>query len=99
MAQVNLSIGGNSYQVACRDGEEAHLQSIAAMVDAKVAEARGAVGNSSEVRQLLLASLLLADEVAEGRSGNPRPATPDPAPLEALASKLESIATRLEKQG
>ncbi|MBA3897918.1 MAG: cell division protein ZapA, partial [Sphingomonadaceae bacterium] len=35
MAEVNLSIGGRDYAIACRDGGEAHLRAIAAHVDRK----------------------------------------------------------------
>jgi cell division protein ZapA len=103
MAQVTLSIGGYQYQVACRDGEEPHLQRLGELVDAKATEARSAVGNASEVRQLLLSALLFADEAIEGNRAAPiaqTGATPTEltAALEALAIRVESIATRLEKQ-
>ena len=97
MASVNLMIGGNSYSVSCRDGEEPHLQTLAAIVDAKVTEARGAVGNVSEVRQMLLAALLLADELNDLRSGVPTTIANDDGTLGRLADKLEEMATRLEK--
>jgi cell division protein ZapA len=97
MASVNLIIGGNPYSVACRDGEEPHLQALAAIVDAKATEARGAVGGVSEVRQMLLAALLLADELNDLRSGVPVPVANDDSALEKLADKLEDLAARLEK--
>ena len=103
MAQVTLDIGGNSYTVACRDGEEGHLLSIAAIVDTKAIEAKAAVGSVSEVRQLLLASLLLADELEDTKSGNlpsPSPSTDAVSPeiLDDIATRLESLASRLENQ-
>lgn len=102
MAEVTLSVGGYHYKVACRDGEEAHLQRMGELVDAKATEARNAVGNASEVRQLLLSALLFADEALENAAGI-APAAPPAIPahltaaLEALASRVELIATRLEK--
>jgi cell division protein ZapA len=101
MAEVMLSIGGHSYQVSCRDGEEPHLSTIADIVDRKVSEARSAVGDLGEVRQLLLASLLLADELLE--VGKPAPAVAasggeaEAAAFETLADRVEAIATKLEK--
>ncbi len=101
MAEVLLPIGGHSYQVSCRDGEEPHLRKIADIVDRKVNEARSAVGDLGEVRQLLLASLLLADELLE--TAKP-PATSsasgsdaESAAIETLADRVEAIATKLEK--
>jgi cell division protein ZapA len=104
MAQVTVSIGGNNYTVSCRDGEEDHLRSIARIVDGKVSDAVSAVGGISEVRQLLFASLLLADELQEtGKSGAATAAAPAPSnadehaeALENIAGRLEALATRLE---
>jgi cell division protein ZapA len=95
MAEVILSVGGYSYKMACRDGEEPHLQKLAAAVDTKVKEAQAAVGNTSEIRQLLFAALLFADESLEpAKAQISEPA--DPAHLDALAAKLENLAQRLE---
>lgn len=98
MAEVVLAIGGREYSVACRDGGEDHLRSLAKRVDAKVEEARGAVGTASEVRQLLFAALLLADDLAES-AGASATAAPDAATLQALsalATRVESMADALE---
>ena len=104
MAEVTLSVGGYNYQVACRDGEESHLERLGSLVDAKASEARAAVGNASEVRQLLLSALLFADEAIERAAPAPAAAPPpapaptaDPAILEALADRVEAIASRVEK--
>ncbi len=102
MAEVVLEIGGRSYTIACRDGGEAHLTSLAERVDAKVAEARAAVGTASEVRQLLFAALLLADEVQEPAQVAMHRAEADPEmarALDALALRIESIADALEPGG
>ena len=96
MPQVTLKVGGRSHQLACRDGEEGHLQALAAMVDAKAVEAARAVGSANETRQLLLAALLLADELSGAGS---RSADMLASSLEQLAERMESIAARLEKPG
>ena len=102
MASVEVEIAARKYSVACRDGEEAHLRSVAAIVDAKAQDAAAALGSLSEARQLLFASLLLADELKEHRSGQPPapPAAVDPAiadALERLAGRVESLAEQLER--
>ena len=101
MASVDVEIAARRYNVACRDGEEEHLRSVAALVDRKAQEAGVALGSLSEVRQLLFASLLLADELGEHRAG--RPPAPEPeenvevaAALERLAQRMERLAERLE---
>jgi cell division protein ZapA len=99
MAEVTLSVGGYSHKVACRDGEEAHLLRLGELVDAKAKEAQLAVGNAGDVRQLLFASLLFADEALEAGGTIPtQPSTPiiDVAALERLASRAEAIADKLE---
>lgn len=103
MATVDVEIASRSYPVACRDGEEAHLRSLAALVDRKARDAAGALGNMGETRQLLFASLLLADDLKEAHGGNLTAieAAPDPAvadALERLAERMESIAERLENR-
>jgi cell division protein ZapA len=103
MANVTLHIGGRTYSVTCADGEEDHLVSLGLAIDAKV-HSSGMAGQG-EVRQLLFAALLLADEVQEVRAGVPAsaaeasdPVTQRLAPaLEALAERLEKCATDLER--
>ena len=103
MATVDVEIAGRSYPVACRDGEEAHLRSLASLVDSKARDAAGALGSMGETRQFLFAALLLADELNEARSGNVADHDPEPDPvvgdaLERLAERMERLAERLESR-
>ena len=100
MAQVSLTVGGRRYDLACRDGEEEHLQMLAGLVDRKAQDAGQVVGSTNEARQLLLAALLLADELNDLRSGAPDPADAALArTVSQLAERIEILAARLEKQG
>jgi len=65
MADVRLSIAGREYLVTCRDGEEQRLEALGALVHEKAEEAGGAAQGLNESRQLLFASLLLADQLAD----------------------------------
>jgi len=105
MAQVDLFIAGRTYQIACRDGEEESLKAAARLVDAKSREALAGLGALSESRQLLFASLLLADQMLDdsGGAAAPPPAAPEPDPIIAeraasLAERLEAIAASLENE-
>jgi cell division protein ZapA len=103
MATIELEIAGRKYAIACRDGEEEHLRSVGGLVHRKAREAESALGNLGEARQLLFASLLLADEVKELRAGNPAAFEPQPDPevaetLERLAERMELLAERLESR-
>lgn len=101
MAQIVINVGGREYAVTCRDGEEAHLRKLGTLLDARAEEARAAVGGVNEARQLLLAGLLLADELhSGGGAATPAPAQPDLSPaLERLADRIEAIASALEREG
>ena len=64
MADVKLNIAGRFYDVHCADGQEAQLLGLASVVDQKVR----AMPGGTEVRQLLFAALMLADEAQEARA-------------------------------
>lgn len=97
MSNVTLAIGGRSYIVACAPGEEAHVGELGKLIDEKIQS----IGTGhNEVRQLLFAALILADELHEARKAAPAsPATPSPDhadALEAIADRLEKYAATLE---
>ena len=99
MAEVDLAIAGRSYRVACRAGEEDTLRAAAALVDGKSREALAGLGTLTESRQLLFASLLLADQLLD-KNGGPVVVAPDPAVAERVArfaERLEQLADSLEK--
>ena len=103
MAEVDLSIAGRTYRVACRNGEETSLHEAARLVDAKSREALAGLGTLSEARQLLFASLLLADQLLDQKPESAAAAVstgPDPALVrraESLAARLESLADTTER--
>ncbi|MGE4411545.1 MAG: cell division protein ZapA [Sphingobium sp.] len=104
MAEVTLTIGGRHYDVHCRDGEERHLIRLAAMMDAKMAVARQSTPGLTEIRQLLFAGILLADEVhdlrAQGHNGQGSLDLPaserKETDEEAVAAHLDRLAARIE---
>jgi cell division protein ZapA len=63
MATVTLTIHGRQYPVACDDGEEPHLLALAQTLDARIVELAETVGPVGEARLLLMAGLLLSDEL------------------------------------
>ena len=98
MAEIELTIAGRAYRVACRAGEEDNLRSAATLVDAKSKEALAGLGTLSESRLLLFASLLLADQIVDGREVD-LPSGPDPILVDRaskVADRLESLADALE---
>ncbi|HVB68541.1 MAG TPA: cell division protein ZapA [Acetobacteraceae bacterium] len=104
MAQVTVRINGFSYTVGCQDGEEKHLLAMAGEVERRIDSIKAVAGPSSEARMLVMAALLLADDLHETRAAldQPRanePAQPRPAAAEAAAqARQERRLARLAKR-
>ena len=64
MPEVDIQIGGRTFQVACQQGEEHYLQSAAKMLDDEAAVLTAQTGRIPETRMLLMAGLMLADKTA-----------------------------------
>ena len=97
MSDVSLEVGGRRYTVACADGQEAHVQRLASVIDGKLGT-MGANLSSQEAKNLLFAALLLADELDEAKKAAtpPSPSTESGFDSERLANQLERIAGALE---
>lgn len=67
MAQVSVTINGRSFRMACDDGQEDHLLRLAAEVDGKVDQLKGAFGEIGDTRLTVMAAIMVADELAEAR--------------------------------
>jgi cell division protein ZapA len=65
MAQVNVTINGRSYRMACDDGEEAHLTELAGRLDRSIAQLRTRFGEIGDQRLTVMAAITLADQHAE----------------------------------
>jgi cell division protein ZapA len=92
MAQVTLRINGYAYTIGCKDGEEKHLEAMAAEVNSRIDGVRAAAGPSGEARMLVMAALLMADDLFELRTKLENAAPADPA----MARKLARVANRAE---
>ena len=67
MAQVNVTINGRTYRMACDDGEEAHLAELAGRLDRSIAQLRGRFGEIGDQRLTVMAAITLADQYAEAQ--------------------------------
>jgi len=65
MAQVNATIAGRQFRLACEDGQEDHLQLLAKDIDARIATLREKFGEIGDTRLTVMAALTVADELAE----------------------------------
>ena len=107
MAQVSLQINGYGYILGCADGEEEHLRALAADLDRRIDEIKASTGPTGEARMLLMAALVLSDELHDlreqqsgpGGSGAGPAANPDPKigrRLRGIAKRAEAIAESAE---
>ena len=68
MAEVNVEIAGRPYRLGCGEGEEAHLASLAAMLDTEATMLSQQFSQISEGRLLLMTALLIADKLHEAKA-------------------------------
>jgi cell division protein ZapA len=67
MAQVNVTIGGRTYRMACDDGQEEHLMKLARELDQKLAHLREAFGEVGDTRLTVMAAITIFDDLSEAR--------------------------------
>lgn len=112
MSNIALSVGGRTYTVNCAAGEEDHIADLGRMIDGKLS-AMGAVGQNETRNLLFAALLLADEvyelkSTVLTTPGHESPyATPDshaapppilnPDRLEAIANRLENLASHLER--
>jgi len=112
MAQVSVTINGREYSIACDDGQEAHLGKLGEYLDSRVGELAATMGQIGDARLLIMAGLLVSDELADAfadvsemreqidklQSKAPPPGVEDSeaTAIEGLAQRIEAIAERLE---
>lgn len=63
MAQVVVTIAGRTYRMACEEGQESHIESLAAHVDSKMAGLKASFGEIGEQRLVTMAALTVTDEL------------------------------------
>jgi cell division protein ZapA len=67
MSQINVTINGRQFRMACEDGEEEHLSRLAEDLDARISRLRLRFGEIGDTRLTVMAALTLSDELAEAR--------------------------------
>lgn len=108
MARVDITLGGRHYPIACDDGQEDRVRRIAAYIDKKITT-MGTLAGATDTHVLVMASLMLGDELFDAHSrletsrtaaaagqGGIQEEESVAASISQLASRLESIAARLE---
>ncbi len=110
MSDVTLTVNRRAYTVACEDGQEDHLRGLGRLVEERVGELVGSMGQVGDRRLLVMASLLFADEAKTSREAlqdaqekadalSAAKATEEEAAdaMEDLAARIEALAGAIEK--
>jgi cell division protein ZapA len=99
MAQVSVTIDNRKYRLACNEGEEARLESLAGLIDHKIGELRASFGEIGDQRLVVMAALTVADSLQEALDANAAERERMKAVEdrnEAFASRLDQLSSRLE---
>jgi cell division protein ZapA len=65
MSQVNVTISGKLYRMACDDGQEEHLGRLAERLDQTIERLRGEFGEIGDQRLTVMAAITMADQNSE----------------------------------
>ena len=100
MGEVVVKINGRDFPLTCADGQEPRTRRLAQYVDSKIVEFSKSLGQIGEARLLLLAALVIADELSDTgealQQERNRPPAPVIADADAVASGIREIAERIE---
>lgn len=65
MTQVNVTINGRVYRMACEAGQEAHLQGLATRLDGLIDQLRSSFGEIGDQRLTVMAAIMAMDEMSD----------------------------------
>lgn len=65
MAEVSVEINGRKYRMACEDGQETHLSSLATRFNRYIDEYKGTFGEIGDNRLTVMAGIAVVDELVE----------------------------------
>ncbi|MBV1900146.1 MAG: cell division protein ZapA [Kordiimonadaceae bacterium] len=96
MAQISVTINGKIYPLACADGEEERLHKLASYIDGKTKDIAGKLGNVNETRLILMAAVLIADELQDALEGQGNQGLLGALSEDDMAGVLNEVAVEVE---
>lgn len=108
MGQVSIGIRGRQYQIACDDGQEAHLARLGRYLDQQAQQIATTAGTVNDTLLMVMVALTIADELSEATTKLEAGASASQAAqdkidagtaalLTGLAKKIEDVAAALER--
>ena len=95
MAQVDITVNNQNFLIACEDGQEDRLMDLSKIVDDKVGELAAQVGQVGQTRLLVMAALVIADELVDLRETVKL--TPVQKSDDTAVACIEELSKRIEK--
>ena len=95
MAQVDITVNNQNFLIACEDGQEDRLMDLSKIVDDKVGELAAQVGQVGQTRLLVMAALVIADELVDLRETVKL--TPVQNNDDTAVACIEELSKRIEK--
>jgi cell division protein ZapA len=92
MAQVNLTVNGRVYRMACEDGEEEHVTELGERFDQAIGELKQALGEVGDQRLMVMAGILMTDRLDDAERRLKRAEQE----IQALRDGRTDIAMRIE---
>ena len=80
MPQVVVTIDDKTYRMACDEGQERHLETLAARFDKSMRDLRGAFGAIGDQRLTVMTGIMVMDQLADAEEK-----------LRALDAKVEEL--------
>lgn len=80
MRQLSVTINDRDYTIACEEGQEEHLTTLARYLDERVGELAKSIGQVGHARLLVIAGLLVSDELSDAY-----------AEIETLKQRVEAL--------
>lgn len=111
MAQSNVTvtINGSDYPMACAPGEEDKVKALGERIDSVASQIAAASGSIGESRLLVMAALILTDQLSEleqkspasksqseALASGPQNGADDSSRDDQMAEMIEQLASRLE---
>lgn len=96
MGQVSITLNGRTYGLECDDGEEEHLLKLSETVGEQIESLKGKFGQIGDDRLMLMAGLMIADELAEARRKLDDIARQHASADEIVQSAQEKMASRID---
>jgi cell division protein ZapA len=96
MSDVSVKVNGNPYRLACAVGDEERIERLAAYVDKTCKALIVKLGQISENRLLLMAAVLIADELFEHLDDGEWPMPQGGTSEEELTEILDRISYSID---